>query len=264
MKRLRGCLILVAALLILYMMGSSGNKRGDGLPTLAVLPSITPTIDLTSVAAAATSTESPSVTIIPTIESRSGFVTITPAPGTVYPTATITETPTITDEPTITMVPNSTATPAPTQGIDVRAISPTTYYLTRDAKIRACASTQCEHLGTLNQGVSVIVTGTTDGEEVTAGTKMWYEVQYGGRTAFIYSPSLTNVAPVRLVTAAPQPVSPVIIQPNLPVAGVCPDINATCKQLQTCEQARACLAAGNGDLDADHKGNPCEDLCGDE
>ncbi|MBK9746436.1 MAG: SH3 domain-containing protein [Chloroflexi bacterium] len=44
--------------------------------------------------------------------------------------------------------------------------------------------------------------------------------------------------------------------------GVCPNISYTCAQLSTCEQARACLAAGSTTIDGDFDGVPCEDyLC---
>jgi uncharacterized protein YraI len=39
---------------------------------------------------------------------------------------------------------------------------------------------------------------------------------------------------------------------------VCPGTGLTCNQLFTCEEARACLAAGNFSLDGDNDGIPCE------
>jgi hypothetical protein len=41
----------------------------------------------------------------------------------------------------------------------------------------------------------------------------------------------------------------------------CPSIVFSCEQLQTCEQARACLPF-NQSLDGDADGIPCENLCG--
>ncbi|RMG88416.1 MAG: hypothetical protein D6712_03690 [Chloroflexi bacterium] len=41
---------------------------------------------------------------------------------------------------------------------------------------------------------------------------------------------------------------------------VCPSLGATCSEL-TCEQAYACLAAGNRRLDRDRDGVPCESIC---
>ena len=45
----------------------------------------------------------------------------------------------------------------------------------------------------------------------------------------------------------------------IPDVVFCPGLNLTCEQL-TCEQARACLTAGNFTLDPDNDGLPCEDL----
>jgi hypothetical protein len=41
--------------------------------------------------------------------------------------------------------------------------------------------------------------------------------------------------------------------------GVCPSTAFTCPQLFTCQEAYACLAAGNFSLDPDNDGIPCED-----
>ncbi|MBZ0289438.1 MAG: hypothetical protein K8I30_17590, partial [Anaerolineae bacterium] len=42
----------------------------------------------------------------------------------------------------------------------------------------------------------------------------------------------------------------------------CPSLAFTCTQLTTCDQAKACYAAGNFTLDPDANGNPCPNLCG--
>ena len=36
----------------------------------------------------------------------------------------------------------------------------------------------------------------------------------------------------------------------------------TCKEIKTCDEAKRLLAAGCTDLDRDHDGVPCENLCG--
>ncbi len=68
-------------------------------------------------------------------------------------------------------------------------------------------------------------------------------VQSGFGGSFTPVPGTTVVAP----TAAPV---------------TCPSLAFSCQQLTTCEQARACLAAGNFTLDPDANGNPCPNLCG--
>ncbi|PJF33519.1 MAG: hypothetical protein CUN49_18385, partial [Candidatus Thermofonsia Clade 1 bacterium] len=56
-------------------------------------------------------------------------------------------------------------------------------------------------------------------------------------------------------------VSPEIATPTLDPSE-CPDLTFTCAQFTTCEQAVACLRAGNTRLDRDGNGIPCESLCG--
>jgi uncharacterized protein YraI len=59
-----------------------------------------------------------------------------------------------------------------------------------------------------------------------------------------------SFTPVPGVTVTPAPVT-------------CPSLSFTCQQLTTCEQARACYAAGNFTLDpAGGEINPCPNLCG--
>ncbi len=52
-------------------------------------------------------------------------------------------------------------------------------------------------------------------------------------------------------------------QPGQPgqSVGTCPNITFTCQQLSTCNEAIACLLAGNTTLDGDADGVPCENLC---
>jgi phosphatidylserine/phosphatidylglycerophosphate/cardiolipin synthase-like enzyme len=55
-------------------------------------------------------------------------------------------------------------------------------------------------------------------------------------------------------------VSPEIATPT-PDPNECPDLTFTCAQFTSCEQAMACLRAGNTRLDRDGNGIPCESLC---
>lgn len=77
---------------------------------------------------------------------------------------------------------------------------------------------------------------------------------------------------LKVVTKAPQPTQPftpvqptkeptVAVPPTQDTSTSCPNTHATCSQL-TCAQAYACLAAGNGTLDQDGDGKPCETKCG--
>lgn len=80
-----------------------------------------------------------------------------------------------------------------------------------------------------------------------------------------------NIATLPEIAAPPLPsksskpaatpmVAPLSPQPSS--GGSCPNVGATCSQLSSCAEARACLAAGNTSLDRDHDGVPCESLCG--
>lgn len=59
-------------------------------------------------------------------------------------------------------------------------------------------------------------------------------------------------------------ISPTIEASVIPTSEVlvtCPSLALTCSELITCEQAYACLNAGNFTLDTDDDGVPCENLC---
>jgi uncharacterized protein YgiM (DUF1202 family) len=60
------------------------------------------------------------------------------------------------------------------------------------------------------------------------------------------------------VTVTPSNQSPFSGQPGGKV--VCPGLGLTCEQLASCDEAYACLAAGNFSLDSDDDGVPCEVL----
>jgi len=85
-----------------------------------------------------------------------------------------------------------------------------------------------------------------------------------GRAKYIsLEPTPTRTPRPVLPTRTPRPtLTPTTVPIQQPAANAaCPSISFTCKQLSSCEQARACLAAGNTRLDADHDGIPCETLC---
>lgn len=69
-------------------------------------------------------------------------------------------------------------------------------------------------------------------------------------SVIIISESAAQGTPVFGPTATPQP--------GAPVGVVCPSTAFTCNQLLSCDEAYACLSAGNFSLDADNDGVPCE------
>jgi len=90
------------------------------------------------------------------------------------------------------------------------------------------------------------------------------------RIANYTRPAPTRV-PVTRAPASPRPTLPPLpagptsplnptAPPPPPSGATCPNTSSTCSQL-TCQQAYACLAAGNKSLDRDHDGVPCESIC---
>ncbi len=144
-----------------------------------------------------TPTHSSSVTIIPTVVSRSGFVTITPKAGTVYPTATITDTP----QPTVTNTDSPTETPAP----QITPMEPQIYYTVSTVNLRSCPNTSCSIVQKVGGDAPLAVDGIVAGEEIDTGNPYWYKVEqsetdeYGYSRFFSASPVQQQIPP----TAAP-------------------------------------------------------------
>jgi hypothetical protein len=139
-------------------------------------------------------------------------------------------------------------------------MQPQTIYMRSAANLRVCASRACEAITQLQQGEAVVATGTIEGEAIEPAHTIWFRVDYQGRVAFVYSQLVTLEPPSNLQPIIPPPgdVPPPISLP--PSSGTCPSLSATCSQL-TCDQAYACLAAGNRSLDRDGDGIPCESVC---
>lgn len=215
-------------------------------------PSYTPTITLT-----------PSETLTPTL-------TFTPSN-----TPTITQTPSITPTQTTTSTPSPTA-PAPTEIPNVTSYNQVAIrYATGNINIRPCPSVapECAASGSLSFGEPMNVTGEAIGDTVN-GSTLWYRIEKDSRVYFVHSSltSRTRPAPTAIPRVNTSPstssssggggitnTSPAASNPP-PSGGGCPNMSATCSQL-TCAQAYACLAAGNGRLDRDNDGVPCESVC---
>jgi hypothetical protein len=59
-----------------------------------------------------------------------------------------------------------------------------------------------------------------------------------------------------IIPSSSTPISPVATT----APAVCPSLSFGCEQLASCDQAKACLSAGNFSLDPDSDGVPCEDI----
>ena len=132
-------------------------------------------------------------------------------------------------------------------------------YIRSAANLRVCASRACEAITQLQQGEAVVATGTIEGEAIEPSHTTWFRVDYQGRVAYVYSQLVTLEPPSNLQPIIPPPgdMPPISLPPS---SGTCPSLSATCSQL-TCDQAYACLAAGNRSLDRDGDGIPCESVC---
>lgn len=224
MKRLRGCLVIVAVLLILYMLSAFGGKSNqDVLPTLAVL-------EIT------TQTSRPDVR--PT--AASGFVTMTPAPGTVYPTATITDTPLS----QVTIIPTITQTP----GIQLTPIDLQIYYTKSTVNLRSCPNTACAVVEKVGAGLPLAVSGIAVGEEVDAGNPNWYKIEHSTSEEYGYSKLFTYNPPDQPPTQSPRVVIPTVqpVQPSV----LHPD---NCSTAVAMGLSPAQAAAEGLDRDGDHE-----------
>jgi hypothetical protein len=164
----------------------------------------------------------------------------------------------------VTNTPKPTAAAASTSRPTMTA-TPQTFYVVGTANVRACPRTTCEIVSRLAGGDIVQVTGGEAGETVS-GSDRWYRVLIGGKTAYVHTSLVSASKPEQSAPNVPAPVvatsGNVSVPPTAQSGGgaTCPSLSATCSQL-TCAQAYACLAAGNGSLDRDKDGVPCESIC---
>ncbi|GEM_PF-1078333 len=162
----------------------------------------------------------------------------------------------------VLMLPTSSPTAIPSPTPEFIETAPQNFYVWNDTDVRECPQLSCRVIARAAARSTVTVTGITAGQEVEANNTIWYRVEYGGQNAYLYSrdvaampPSLAGSAPP-LSTAVP----PSVNIPPITGSAVCPSVSARCTEL-TCEQAMACLAAGNRSLDRDGDGIPCESVC---
>lgn len=124
--------------------------------------------------------------------------------------------------------------------------------------VRSGPGTTYKILGTLKPGTKITVTGAND-------KKDWLEIEYKGGTGwvaqFLTTTSAPKVSSGAVDSGGAAAGSGAATSTPAPNGPTCPSLSYTCSQL-TCEQAYACLAAGNGGLDRDGDGKPCETQCG--
>lgn len=153
-----------------------------------------------------------------------------------------------------------------------------TYESTVNAKARSCPEVDCTVVTTLRRGTKITAIDIVDGDKFN-GITDWIKFSYNGRTAYVHA-SLMKLSSGSAAPAASSgnsttssgnsttssgnsttstnnavPTQETVI-PQAPLS--C----GTCSQMASCDQARACLAAGHSRLDRDNDGVPCESICG--
>lgn len=134
--------------------------------------------------------------------------------------------------------------------------------------VRSGPSTRYTILGTLAAGDVVDAIGRSLDSK-------WYVIAYQGGQGWIINAKANFVSVGGIIKTLPGVEAPplpsrsssakptTVPAESITAAGpTCPNIRATCTQLRSCDEAKACLAAGNGRLDRDNDGIPCESLCG--
>ena len=131
-----------------------------------------------------TPTPVPSLTPSPTFEP-----TLNPSPEpTLTPSVEPTSIPTSTAmlplvEPTATSI---SPTPSPTSEPTVDSKLGHVMYTNTNTIVRACYSTTCERIGSIDVDNEVVILGEVEGH-VTFGNAIWYLIEYEGQPAYIHS-----------------------------------------------------------------------------
>lgn len=148
-----------------------------------------------------------------------------------------------------------------------------TYYTLRAARVRSCASTFCDRLGSIPGNTRIQVSGTIEGQKWN-GSTTWYQTDFDGQTGYVHSSLLTSLEPGRLITPgaptlAPQPlqsylINPPIVLTSAPSPYTCNRIDdLNCSHFANQREANAHLQQCPFDedfLDADNNGFACEAL----
>ncbi len=138
----------------------------------------------------ASPTQPPTSSPTPTDTTTATATNSATAAATASPTPVLTHTDTATAMATNTATVIATA--SPTQTLMVTAAAPETNSLIvktvndLNARVRACASTNCEILGHLRPGAVLTPTGEVEGQTVN-GSSTWVEFTFQGEKAFIHS-----------------------------------------------------------------------------
>ncbi len=248
----RGCLLIVGALIALVgcsLLVVLGTAVGI-LPDTAA----TKTVEAQNKAAtAAILALTPSDTPLPT------------------DTLTATSTPTATFTPTITFTPSKTPipsrTPRPTFTYTPTYPPQTRYVTANTVNVRLCAGTECEVVGQVEFGESLVVTG----QKAAPDGEVWYSFNLDSQTAWIAGFLTSTERPVaRPATQPPaeqpppavQATQPPVVQSTQPPvpepANVCAQFSpSNCDEAVQTGLSASQIAACWPRLDRNHNGVAC-------
>jgi len=143
--------------------------------------------------------------------------------------------------------------------------SAATYTTTAAANARSCPQVSCSVVRRLAKNTVIEVLAIVEGDRYN-GITQWLQITVNGRTAYVHA-SLAKVTAGALPpssttsgTTGNSTVNTTIPTQAAPQQSA-PLSCGTCGTMSSCDQAYACLAAGNGDLDRDKDGIPCESIC---
>lgn len=244
-SRLAGVLALVVLCGVIALLTPRQPRQPAAAATSRVDTSTLPAASMSS------QTPAPSLTITQTLSPSPTF--------TAAPSLTVTSSPpepTFTAAPSLTITQTLTPSAIATPTAALTALTPSVYYIRSTANVRACPRIDCAQIEQLQPGSPIIVSGTIDGDEVNAGNRTWYQVDYVAGPVYIYSALVTQT----LATTVPPTRAPLIstLPPIRPLTVDCP---RTCAEMSSCDQAYTCLRAGHDDFDRDGDGVPCENIC---
>lgn len=156
--------------------------------------------------------------------------------------------------------PTETATSTPR--IPVIETDPQWFIVRQPTSLRECPDRACAEIVFLTADSRMTVDAFVYGEDVDMGNDLWYRVTGYPQIGYVHSAAAIPLfpdAPATVTTMSQATAFPTLASNVNP--GLCPGEGVRCTQLTTCEQAYACLAAGNRRLDNDGDGIPCEALC---
>jgi hypothetical protein len=174
-----------------------------------------------------------------------------------------------------TIQPTNTPLPSLTPTVPVPSVMGTQQYVLNAANLRSCPRTSCNTITQLLAGASITTFEKVTGDSANNSTE-WYRAEWNGQEVYVHSSLVTTVRPpssssnTTTTVTTQTNVNPIssnvsvpVAQPVIPMGATCPFTSRpTCGDMGgSCEMAKACLAAGWGNLDQNNDGIPCETIC---